>query len=147
MWLFGSHANGAAGPESDWDYMAFADEATRAALCDDSRFHRIGIDLMIVTDGDQFAAPWTDQSRAKSGRLAKVDGGWHWNKLSATEVTYRATKPPAAKGWDVQVFEQCARRVYPQKDEDAAGAKQATRASPSSELSSRTCLTCSVDIL
>ena len=120
VWLFGSRANGSTGLESDWDYMVFADDATYTALCSDSRFHRDGIDPMIVTDGDHFAAPWTDHSRLKSGRLAKVGGGWCWHRVSPTKATYRATKPPKVEGGDVQVFERCALRVYPQRDEDVA---------------------------
>ena len=117
VWLYGSRANGSARPDSDWDYMAFADEATLTALRSDSRFHRAGIDLMIVTNGDQSAAPWTDHSGSKSGTLAKVDGGWHWERLSPTQATYRATKPPEAEGCEVRVIKQCALRVYPQKNE------------------------------
>ena len=117
VWLVGSRADGSARPESDGDYMAFADEATLTALRSDSRFHRAGIDLMIVTNGDQSAAPWTDHSGSKSGTLAKVDGGWHWERLSPTQATYRATKPPEAEGCEVRVFKQCALRVYPQKNE------------------------------
>ena len=120
VWLFGSRANGSARPESDWDYMVFADDATLTALRGDSRFHRAGIDLMIVVDGDQFAAPWADHSRSKSGRLAKVDGGWHWNPVSLAKATYRATKPPQIEGGDVRILQQWALRVYPQDDEDVA---------------------------
>ena len=31
-WLFGSRAAGSARPESDWDFLAFTDEATHGAL-------------------------------------------------------------------------------------------------------------------
>ncbi len=113
VWLFGSRANGSARPESDWDYMAFADEATLTALRSDSRFHRAGIDLKIVIDGTQFSAPWPGPSRSDNGSLAKVDGGLHWERLSPTQATYRATKPPEAEGCEVRVFKQCALRVYP----------------------------------
>jgi len=102
VWLFGSRANGSAKPESDWDYMAFAEDKTLAALRGDSRFHCAGIDLMIVIDGDNFAAPWTEDSRSKGGRLAKVDGGWHWTKRTATRATYQASKG------DFRPIERCA---------------------------------------
>ncbi len=115
VWLFGSRANGSARPESDWDYMAFADEATLTALGGDPRFHRAGIDLKIVIDGTRFFAPWPGLSRSDNS-LAKVDGGWHWERLSPTQATYRATKPPEAEGSEVRVFKQCALRVYPQSE-------------------------------
>lgn len=93
--------------------MVFADEATYLALQYDLRFHRDGVDLMIVRDGSQFSKPWTDYERPKSGTLAKESGGLCWERLSPTEATYRATKAPEAKGWNVRVFEQRAVRVYP----------------------------------
>ncbi len=113
VWLFGSRANGTARPESDWDYMAFADEATLAALRGDSRFHRAGIHLMIVFDGTQFAAPWPGPARSDNGTLADVDGGWHWHRVTPTKATYWGTKWPN-KRWE------CAIRVYPQEDDGAA---------------------------
>lgn len=119
VWLFGSRANGSARLESDWDYMAFADDATLTALRADSRFHRARIDLKIVTDGIQFAAPWPGPGRSDNGSLAKVDGGWHWHRLSPTQVTYRATKAPGVEGATVQIFEQSALLVYPHTDEDS----------------------------
>jgi Polymerase beta, Nucleotidyltransferase len=32
VWLYGSRANETARPDSDWDYLAFADEATLVSL-------------------------------------------------------------------------------------------------------------------
>lgn len=113
VWLFGSRANGSDKAESDWDYMAFADEATYAALQRDLRFHCDGIDLMIVRDGSQFAKPWTDDGRPKGGTLAKEPGGFYWERLSSAEATYRATKAPDAEGLNVRIIEQRALRVYP----------------------------------
>lgn len=92
VWLFGSRANGSATPCSDWDYMVFANEATLAKLRGDSRFHCSGIDLMVVTDGNQFVSPLTEYARSKSGSLSDKDGGWHWARLSPTKAMYRATK-------------------------------------------------------
>jgi len=60
VWLYGSRANDRAGPDSDWDYLAFADDDTLSDLSRDTRLHVQGIDLMIVTDGVQFAKPWID---------------------------------------------------------------------------------------
>jgi hypothetical protein len=108
VWLFGSRANGSAGLGSDWDYMVFANESTLERLRSDVRFHDAGIDLMIVTDGDQFAAAWSEGSRVKRGRLGEVGGGWHWVRLSRTTAMYRATKRPKADGLEVQVSQQYA---------------------------------------
>jgi len=108
-WLFGSRANGYAKPESDWDFLAFADEPTLTALRGDLRFHRPGIDLMIVTDGDQFESPWIEGSRVDHGELSK---DWRWNRRSATTATYLA-----AKG-DFRPSERCALLMYPQENKD-----------------------------
>ena len=89
VWLFGSRANGSAKPESDWDFLAFADEATLAALRGDSRFRRDGIDLLIVTDNERFEAPWNNGTHLKSGNLSK---DWQWRTVSPTKATYQAAK-------------------------------------------------------
>jgi len=117
-WLFGSRANCSANSASDWDYMVFADQATLEKLRSHSRFNCTGIDLMIVTDGDHFASPWTEYSRSKTGRLAAVNGGWHWTRLSRTKAMYRARKPPDAAGCEARVLKQYALRVYPKLDEE-----------------------------
>ena len=110
LWLFGSRANGYAKPESDWDFLAFADEVTLTALRGDLRFHRPGIGLMIVTDGNQFETPWMEGSRVDHGELAK---GWRWKRRSATMATYLA-----AKG-DFRPTERRALLMYPQENKDA----------------------------
>lgn len=100
--MFGSRAKGLGGLESDWDYMVFANESTLEKLRDDQQFHCAGIDRMIVTDGDEFATPWVRYSGSKSGRLAKVDGGWNWDRLSRAKAIYCTTKPPEAEGREVR---------------------------------------------
>jgi predicted nucleotidyltransferase len=86
MWLLGSRANGTAIATSDWDILAFADESTLDALRKDYELHRPEVDLLVVKSPDgRFEKPW---GRKKSGSLEK----WQWNRLSATEATYRSTK-------------------------------------------------------
>ena len=50
VWLYGSRANGTEKVDSDWDYLAFADDDTLSDLSRDARFHRDEIDLV--------ARPW-----------------------------------------------------------------------------------------
>lgn len=114
VWLYGSRANGTAREKSDWDYLAFADAATLAALRRETRFDREGIDLMVVTDGVRFEQPWIDPGGKKEGTLAPEFGGMHWRKMSATEARYQATKPPApGSSYGTRVFAQRAARVHP----------------------------------
>ena len=104
VWLYGSRANGSARPDSDWDYMAFADAETLKALRADSRYRRDRIHLMIVTDGEHFEAPWMEGPRFEHGELSN---GWHWENRSATKARYLARK-----GY-FQPKERCALKVYP----------------------------------
>ena len=62
IWLFGSRANGLAKPESDWDYLAFGDDASVLhALHNDPQFNATGIDLMFVGPGvDEAIKPWQE---------------------------------------------------------------------------------------
>jgi len=86
MWLLGSRANGTATATSDWDILAFADEATLDALREDRELHWAEVDLLVVRSSDgRFEKPW---GRKKSGSLEK----WQWSRLSDTEATYRSTK-------------------------------------------------------
>jgi Nucleotidyltransferase domain len=114
VWLYGSRANNCWGPDSDWDYLAFADDDTLADLASDVEFHITGIDLMVVADGVRFAKPWIDDGRQKTGTLSTDDGagGLAWKLISPSEARYRATKP--GEGFAVKVLEdQKAIRVYP----------------------------------
>jgi hypothetical protein len=114
VWLYGSRANGTETVNSDWDYLAFADDATLGALRSDTRFQREGIDLMMVTDGVRFEQPWGDPGGKKESTLAAEFGGMYWRKVSATEALYQATKPPPpGSTYGTRVFTQRALRVYP----------------------------------
>ena len=111
IWLIGSRANGSATADSDWDYLAFADEETFIRLKSDPQINRDGVDLMVVRDGVNFASPWTDGNRQKQGTLAKTGGGWDWKRCSPTRATYRATKLDNSGVQRVKT--QCAFRVFP----------------------------------
>jgi len=115
VWLYGSRANDNAGPDSDWDYLVFADAETLADLSRDTRFHVARIDLMVVFDGTRFSKPWQEDGEPqKTGTLTSEfgDGGLCWRKVGCREATYRATKPDG--DFVVKVLEdQRARRIYP----------------------------------
>ena len=114
VWLYGSRANDNARPDSDWDYMAFADDDTLSDLSRDTRFHVEGIDLMIVTDGVSFAKPWLEDGRQKTGTLTTDDGegGLASRVVSTGEARYRGTKPDGR--FNVKVLtNQRAVRIYP----------------------------------
>ncbi len=64
VWLFGSHANGRARSDSDWDYLVFSDNGDRLLdqLCLDGQFNLPGIDLLVVTlINDAVSPPWPDR--------------------------------------------------------------------------------------
>ena len=87
VWLIGSRANHSVHAGSDWDLIAFADEATCEAVEADSQWHRLDVDLLIVTDGNSFKRPW---GRAKTGDLTK----WEWHQVDPWSATYKGTKWP-----------------------------------------------------
>jgi hypothetical protein len=107
VWFIGSRANGTERPDSDYDYMAFADGDTLAALSQSQRFNWPDIDLLVVFDGLNFAEPWPDPNRPKGGSLDE----WEWRPVSKTLATYRATKP-GPDDWSTRAFEQNSIRVY-----------------------------------
>jgi hypothetical protein len=88
VWLIGSRAEGTPRTDSDWDYLVFANRKILHSLRQRKQFNSPEVDLLIVHDGNQFTKPWRDGSRIKAGSL--VD--WHWQRISHTEATYRATK-------------------------------------------------------
>jgi hypothetical protein len=88
IWLFGSRAAGTARSDSDWDFLAFADQPTLDALTANSSFNRPYIDLLVIFDGDRFRAPWIYDGKSKGGSLS----GWEWTRISADEATYKANK-------------------------------------------------------
>jgi hypothetical protein len=106
VWLIGSRANDSARPDSDWDYIAFADTDTLAAVRADTHLSRPNIDLLVVHDGDNFVSPWS----RKRGSLS----GWEWEPATPDLAHYRGTKEKPGGAFDIIVSRNRARRLWPQ---------------------------------
>ena len=75
IWLIGSRANDQENPESDWDYLVFADRNLLEILRVDTDLHEPDIDLLVVYDGNSFEEPWTEEGeKQKKGSLRS----WEW---------------------------------------------------------------------
>jgi hypothetical protein len=62
IWLLGSRCTGSPVRESsDWDLLAFADQGTLDAMRHDPNVRELGMDLLVVTDGDCFEQPWIEE--------------------------------------------------------------------------------------
>lgn len=117
IWLFGSQANGTAGPNSDWDYLAFTDDASILnALSEDKDFHDRDIDLFIAVDADRCMRPWPDPDGSREQvALGGDPGGMAWERLSPTEAIYLAAgkrNPDGHKDTTVDYHTEKARLVY-----------------------------------
>jgi predicted nucleotidyltransferase len=112
IWLLGSRANGSHRPDSDWDFLVFANQRVLNSLTRNSRFKRPDVDLLVVYDGDKFCKPWRDpkKARKKRGSLS----GWEWKSLS-DEATYKATKESAEDEFYVDITKGRAVRVWPRR--------------------------------
>src|SRR5688572_12180952 len=86
VWLIGSRANGTATASSDWDFIAFGNEATLAFLRGASALHREKTDFLVVTNGEDFQAAWGEVN--KTGSLSE----WQWKDLSESEAEYMQSK-------------------------------------------------------
>jgi hypothetical protein len=101
IWLLGSRADGTEGPESDWDLLVFADQDNFTAMREDPDMHAVGIDLLVVTDGDRFEQPWIEEGHSipKGGYL----DNWRWTENSWTAATYLSSRTnetmPAIRLW------------------------------------------------
>jgi hypothetical protein len=73
--------------------------------------------LMVVVDGVQFAKPWVDGGRQKTGSLADDDcGGLSWRVIAPSEARYTEIKPRRDNnphGVYVERQERRAVRVFP----------------------------------
>lgn len=85
IWLIGSRANHTAEALSDWDILVFANEKIFSELEKNEYFHRGAVDLLVVTDGDNFKKPYGGE---KSGSLSR----WKWKEISANEAEYEGIK-------------------------------------------------------
>jgi hypothetical protein len=58
-WLMGSRANNTHRPDSDWDYLVWANDERRLldTLGQDSSFHDATVDLLVVIGDELFAKP------------------------------------------------------------------------------------------
>jgi hypothetical protein len=99
VWLFGSRANDQARPDSDWDYLAFCDEArVMSVLHNDARFNDPNVDLMFVGPGlDEALKPWPRADGSwKTLGLGSAPGGINWKVISDNEaqyIVYRDRRP------------------------------------------------------
>jgi predicted nucleotidyltransferase len=101
IWLIGSRASCTEQPESDWDLLVFADTDSLVRMRADAGLHALGIDLLVVTDGDRFEQPWIEDGYtvAKFGYLTT----WLWKQTSQTEAEYLSSRRqelvPAVRLW------------------------------------------------
>ena len=111
IWLIGSRANDKARAGSDWDLLVFGGPRTLAALRENLSLRRPDIDLLIVHNGDDFAAPWESESgKVKSGSLTT----WKWerDKGSHMRAHYMGTKPGDDE-FAVATTREVAKRIWP----------------------------------
>jgi len=83
VWLFGSHANGKAGPESDVDLLVVGPRS----LLEELRVKEAWpYDIFVNISGeDEFCSPWRQASGSYSG--------WKWRRVAEDKATYIAMKP------------------------------------------------------
>jgi predicted nucleotidyltransferase len=109
IWLIGSRANGTERGESDWDLLVFGTQQTLAFLASSGSLHKSEVDLLVVTNGDDFQAAWGE--RSKHGSLSE----WQWQQVSETEAQYMQAKwQEREEGSGVVVSQSRAVRVWPQ---------------------------------
>jgi predicted nucleotidyltransferase len=123
VWLLGSRANGIARPDSDWDFLVFAEAEAFAALQSDESFRLPNIDLLVTVDRDAFQSPWPrlDGRPPKSGRLKpgidridRIDGlelkidDWGWRETSDRTAVYKGKRRCSVYTDDRNAF-----RVFP----------------------------------
>lgn len=58
IWFIGSRANGTSRPDSDWDFLAFANPSVLEFLAAETDLQRPDIDFLVSTDGDNFQSAW-----------------------------------------------------------------------------------------
>ena len=117
VWLFGSRANGGAGPNSDWDYLVFTDDGgllNRLHL--DPTFRHADVDLFVCADGRIAAAPWCPQGEQQKQLLLDNEFGClNWQCVSDDEAEYTETKEASPGDVNSIVRKRRAIRVYLRK--------------------------------
>jgi hypothetical protein len=118
IWLLGSRANGMERPDSDWDYVAFGDDASALnQLHNDPQFNDPNVDLLFLGPGvDEAIKPWpsADNSWKKLG-LGNAPGGIKWKVISATEASYTETKDRRPGSFEVDQRIAKAKLIYRRK--------------------------------
>jgi hypothetical protein len=116
IWLFGSRANRTETPRSDWDYMAFGDDAgAMHALHHDLQFNEAGVDLMFAGPGVDVEAmkPWPEpDGHWKKLGLSAAPGGIRWRILSDTEAQYTVYKDRRPGSIETDPYTLNAKLVY-----------------------------------
>ena len=95
IWLLGSRANGSERPDSDWDCLAFGDDAGALnQLHNDPQFDDPKVDLLFVGPGlDEAIEPWCDPGTSwKKLGFGHAPGGIKWRVISPTEASYVESK-------------------------------------------------------
>lgn len=82
VWIIGSQANGRATDQSDTDLLVFASAGFLDSL--QMLAAPVGIDCLVVFNGNDFADPWSK----KSGSLEQ----WRWKLNSPRKAQYIGTK-------------------------------------------------------
>lgn len=108
VWIIGSQANGRATDQSDTDLLVFA--SARFLDSPKTLAAPVGIDCLVVFNGNDFADPWSK----KSGSLEQ----WGWKVNSQRNAQYIGTKwvPDEESGdplGDLAEREELATRVWP----------------------------------
>ena len=103
IWLFGSRANGTFRPDSDWDFLVFADRLTLDALRAGTTYHWPEVDIFIVYDGIRFENPWPEDGskrgclcNARSPHTGTYVESYCWLQRSTEPnyATYKSTRDP-----------------------------------------------------
>jgi hypothetical protein len=117
IWLLGSRANGSERPDSDWDYLAFGDEARALNdLHNDSQFNDPDVDLLFLGPGlDEAMKPWPSADTWKKLGLGDAPGGIKWRIISETEACYIETKDRSPGSFEVDQRVAKAKLVYRRK--------------------------------
>ena len=90
IWLIGSRINGNARPDSDWDFLIFADKAVHDKLQLDGPIPQNDISIMVVIDNDRFGCPWP---RKKDEAFERGSlSGWKWSFISESQAKYEGCK-------------------------------------------------------
>ncbi|MBB6558884.1 hypothetical protein HNP48_001548 [Acidovorax soli] len=108
VWMIGSQANGWATDQSDTDLLVFASAEFVDSL--QKRDAPVGIDCLVVFNGNDFIDPWSK----KSGSLEQ----WRWKMNSPRNAQYIGAKwvPDEEFGdplGDLVEREELATRVWP----------------------------------